>query len=177
MGLAARLPPDPDGEGPRGTYPFGPPGLAGLPRPGPMLEKALGRSRLQGVGGAVRPGLHGMVPWGHGQGHSQPWPELCLPRSDGAVVTPQTSVASPSTGLFLPCRVHHGQGEPPGQLASHGGQPGPLRLEAVPSGMWPRGPRWGAEPTEVPVPLLGLGPHAASLLLPATAPTRPHGAA
>lgn len=105
MGLAARQPPDPDGEGQRGTYTFGPPGHAGLSRPGPMLEKALGWSRLQaggGRGGRVRPGPHGMVPWGHGQGHSQSWTELCLPRSDGAVVTPQTSLASLSTGLFLP---------------------------------------------------------------------------
>ena len=52
MGLAARQPPDPDGEGQKGTYTFGPPGHAGLSRPGPKLEKALGWSRLQaGRGG------------------------------------------------------------------------------------------------------------------------------
>lgn len=167
-GLVARLPPDPDGVGrgaPTPSVHLALQGSLGLAPRWRRLWAGLGcRQRWE-----ARPGPCGMVPWGQSQGHGQLWPELCLPRSDGAVVTPQPRWPHPAQV----CSVHHGQGEPPGQLASRGGRPGPLRLEALPSGVRPRCPRRGGEPAEVPTPLRGLGPDPASLL-PVTAPNHPH---
>lgn len=46
MGSGGQAVPNPRRMGRRDTYTLSPPGLAGLPGAGPMLEKALGWSRL-----------------------------------------------------------------------------------------------------------------------------------